>query len=192
MIKLIVPSIKPMDTCITSNCFVRSCPDKVALPKGKVLTVRKGQRLLVSNGWGAWLNDMANVSELSLTHRKVVNKPKDTGLEPKGMQSDNLEPCGVTRTQRLPVYRQSLSHSLSLVQNTVNPYFFCRQAGKRTVRRAEWSAGKGLWKKRMPFCNGMDRDLNVILCESRQTSTIGNSLQETFRTFERRKANERN
>ena len=181
-----------MDTCITSNCFVRCCPDKVALPKGKVLTVRKGQRPLVSNGWGAWLNDMANTCELSLTHRKVVNKPKDTGLEPKGTQSDNLEPCGVTRTQGLPVYRQSLSHSLSLAQNTVSPYPFCYQAGKQAVRQAERSAGTGLWKKRMSFCNGVNRDLNVIPRESGQTSTLGNSLQETFRTFERRKANGRN
>jgi hypothetical protein len=183
MIKLIVPSIKPMDTCITSNCFVRCCPDKVALPKGKVLTVRKGQRLLVSNGWGAWLNDMANESELSMTHRQGRNKPKDTGLELKGTQSDSLEPCGVTRTQGLPVYRQSLSRSLSLTQNTVSPYSFCRKAGKRAVRQAEWGAGKGLWKKRMSFCNGMNTDLNVIRCESRQTSTTGNSLQETYRTF---------
>jgi len=183
MIKLFVPSNKPMDTCITSNCFVRSCPDKVALPQGIVLTVRKEQKPLVSNGWGAWLSDMANVSELSLTHRKVVNKPKDTGLEPKGTQSDNLEPCGVTRTEGLPVQRQSLSHSLSLAQNTVSPYFFCLRTGKRAVRQAEWSAGIGLWKKRMPLCNGLDRDLNVIPCESRQTSTLGNSLQETFRTF---------
>jgi len=155
MIKLIVPSIKPMGTCITSNCFVRSCPDKVALPKGIVLTVSEGQRPLVSNGQGAWLSDMANVSELSLMHRNVVNKPKDTGLEPKGMQSDNLEPCGVTRTQRLPVYRQSLSHSLSLAQNTVSPYFFCYPADKRAVRQAEWSAGRGLGTKRRSFCNGM-------------------------------------
>jgi len=183
MIKLIVPSIKPVDTCITSNCFVRRCPDKVALPKGIVLTVRKGQRPLVSNGWGAWLNDMANISELSETHRKVENKPNDTGLEPKGTQSDNLEPCEVTRTQGLPVYRQSLSHSLSLAQNTVIPYSFCLRAGKQAVRQAEWSAGKGLWKKRMSFCNGMNRDSNIIPCESRQTSTLGNSLQETYRIF---------
>lgn len=180
-----------MDTCITSNCFVRSCPDKVALPKGEVQTAREGQRPLVSNGWGAWLNDMANASELSMTHRNVTNKPNDTGLEPKGMQSDNLEPCGVTRTQGLPVYRQSLSHLLSLTQNTVNPYFSCLLTGKRAVRQAERSAGKGLWKKRRPLCNGVDRDLNVILCESRQTSTLGNSLQETYRTFKSRKANER-
>jgi hypothetical protein len=172
-----------MDTCITSNCFVRSYPDKVTLPKGEVPTARKEQQPLVSNGWGAWLNDMANESELSMTHRKVVNKPNDTGLEPKGTQSDNLEPCEVTRTQGLPVYRQSLSHLLSLAQNTVSPYFSCLRTGKSAVRQTERSAGIGLWRKRMPSCNGMDRDLNVIPCESRQTSTLGNSLQETFRTF---------
>lgn len=43
----------------------------------------------------------------------------------------------------------------------------------------------------MPFCNGVDRSLNVTPHESGQTSTQGNSLQETYRTFERSKANER-
>lgn len=181
-----------MGTCIMSNCFVRSCPDKVALPKGEVQTVRRGQRQLVSNGRGAWLSDMANVNELSMTHRNVTNKLNDIELEPKGMQSDSLEPCEATRTLRLPVYRQSLSHLLSLAQNTVSPYFSCLLIGKQAVRQAEWNADIGLWKKRMPFHNRMDRDLNVIPCESKQTSTLGNSLQETFRTFKKGKANERN
>jgi len=32
-------------------------------------------------------------------------------------------------------------------------------------------AGRGWWKKRTPTCNRSDRDLDVIPCESRQTST---------------------
>jgi len=42
--------------------------------------------------------------------------------------------------------------------------------GKQTVRKAYGSAGKGIWKKRMPFCNGTDRDFNVISRENGQTS----------------------
>ncbi|MDU1633040.1 hypothetical protein AAA171_22910 [Bacteroides faecis] len=39
----------------------------------------------------------------------------------------------------------------------VNPYFSCVTAGKQTVSEAEWSAGRGMWKKRTPSCNGTDR-----------------------------------
>jgi hypothetical protein len=182
MIKLIVPSIIAYGHVHNEQLFCAKLSGQGSPSERKSPNCEGKAKSLVSNGWGAWLSDMANISELSLTHRKVVNKPKDTGLEPKGTQSDNLEPCGVTRTKRLPVYRQSLSHSLSLAQNTVNPYSSLLR-GKRAARQAELDAGIGLWKKRKSVCNGLNRDFNVIPCESRQTSTLGNSLQETFRTF---------
>ena len=31
-------------------------------------------------------------------------------------------------------------------------------------------AGKGCWKKQMPFCNDMDTDCNIIWHENEQTS----------------------
>ncbi|MFK2570328.1 hypothetical protein ACIXR0_09885 [Bacteroides fragilis] len=43
--------------------------------------------------------------------------------------------------------------------------------GKPIVRTAEWDAGKGLWRKRTPWCNAMDKGFNVTLRESGQTST---------------------
>ncbi|WP_175285343.1 MULTISPECIES: hypothetical protein [unclassified Bacteroides] len=43
--------------------------------------------------------------------------------------------------------------------------------GKQIVRAAERDAGKGLWRKRMPRCNVMDKGSNVTLRESVQTST---------------------
>ncbi|MCQ5237996.1 hypothetical protein [Bacteroides caccae] len=39
----------------------------------------------------------------------------------------------------------------------VNPYFSCVTTGKQTVSEAEWSAGRGMRRKRMPSCNGTDR-----------------------------------
>jgi len=44
-----------MDRCTNSNILYQSCPDKVALPKGAVRTVRERQWLLVSYSQGAWL-----------------------------------------------------------------------------------------------------------------------------------------
>ena len=66
--------------------------------------------------------------------------------------------------------------------------FCCHEAGAfdslsglSAVRESatEWGAGIGLRKKRMPFCNGMDRSFNVTPRETGQTSALGNSLQET-------------
>jgi hypothetical protein len=39
------------------------------------------------------------------------------------------------------------------------------------VRLRYGVAGRGWWKKQTPICNRSDRDLDVIPCESRQTST---------------------
>ncbi len=57
-------------------------------------------------------------------------------------------------------------------------YFFKRNVetlynsrkGQSTVRMTYGCAGLGGWKKRMSFCNGADKGLNVTLCESRPTS----------------------
>ncbi|MDI7243847.1 hypothetical protein QML58_10465 [Providencia rettgeri] len=47
---------------------------------------------------------------------------------------------------------------------------FSPQCGRWVARLAIESAGKGGWRKRMPFCNGMDKRLNVPLPETGQTS----------------------
>ena len=43
--------------------------------------------------------------------------------------------------------------------------------GKRAARQADGDVGMGLWKKRMPVCNGSDRGFNVTPPEREQTST---------------------
>ena len=64
-------------------------------------------------------------------------------------------------------------------------------SGKPTVRKAVGDAGKGTRKKQKPACNGLDTGLDVTGRESEQTSAIGALSREIFRTFEGRKANER-
>jgi len=43
-----------------------------------------------------------------------------------------------------------------LMRNLVNPYL--SHKGKRPVRGADSGVGRGEWKKRMPACNGLDKD----------------------------------
>jgi hypothetical protein len=45
--------------------------------------------------------------------------------------------------------------SVLLMRNLVNPYL--SRKGKRPVRE-DGGVGRGEWKKRMPVCNGPDKD----------------------------------
>ena len=54
-------------------------------------------------------------------------------------------------------------------RNMVSPYI--RRNARQTVRNADEYAGKGKWKKRMPFCNGTDRNSRFVSPEREQTST---------------------
>ncbi len=46
--------------------------------------------------------------------------------------------------------------SLLLMRNLVNPYL--SRKGKRLARGADRGVGRGIWKKRMPVCNRLDKD----------------------------------
>ena len=63
--------------------------------------------------------------------------------------------------------------------------------GRRTVRNADGNAGMGLQKKRMPLGNRVDRGSKICPNSKECRLLQGDSLQETYRTFERSKANER-
>lgn len=65
------------------------------------------------------------------------------GLNQNGTQSDNPEPCGITRTQRLPVYRQNLSHSFVTYVKRGKPVSLLSVIGKQVARQAECDAGIG-------------------------------------------------
>lgn len=79
------------------------------------------------------------------------------GSNPKGTQSDNLLHAKVTRTKRLPADRRILTHSFVVYKKHGKPVLLLQFAGKWTVSETEWSAGRGIRKKRMPLCNGVDR-----------------------------------
>ena len=43
-----------------------------------------------------------------------------------------------------------------LMRNLLNPYL--SRKGKQPAREADGGVGRGEWKKRMPVCNGPDKD----------------------------------
>ena len=57
-----------------------------------------------------------------------------------------------------------------LLSGTWKPCTFSQQLGKSIVSDAHGSAGLRCWKKRMPFCNGVDTGFNVTRRENEQTS----------------------
>ncbi|KAA2442057.1 hypothetical protein EAI27_11615 [Alistipes onderdonkii] len=65
----------------------------------------------------------------------------------------------------------------------VNPYLSCLQAGKPTARNAEWGAGMGTQKKRMPSCNGADRSFNVTPPRKRADFCEVTLYKKLCRTF---------
>ncbi|MBY0581264.1 MAG: hypothetical protein K2P53_06255 [Rickettsiales bacterium] len=55
--------------------------------------------------------------------------------------------------------------------NTLSPYYSYDFVGKQVAKQADNNADVGVWRKRMPACNGLDRDCNIISHENEQTST---------------------
>lgn len=191
LIEPAVSSAVAYGRCITSNGLVLSCSDNEALPKGEIWTVRGKQLLLVSYSRGARLDGMNNKCELLLKHRDC-RKAKDYWQAlPKGMQSVNPLDAGITRTLVLPVKRQILTHLIVTYTEHGKPVSLLNY---RTVNRkvSLWGCGYGIAEKANAIL--VMRGIWVESClwikwnnithhESGQTSALGNSLQETFRTF---------
>ncbi len=103
----------------------------------------------------------------------VVNRQqaKDADrLEPKGTWSGTDVFCSSVTVAEPSADRRDLTHAGTQAERgkpVVLP------SGKQTAKRVDRTAGKGRWKKRRPFCNGMDRDGasgTIIPHESGQTS----------------------
>jgi len=75
-----------MDTCIWSNPFVRSYPEKEALSKEKAKSARWRQWPSASEGRGARLSSMVNKSEPLINVVKLERAKDADRLEPKGKQ----------------------------------------------------------------------------------------------------------
>jgi len=63
---------------------------------------------------------------------------------------------------RLPVWTAGANSFVSLELNIINPTFRLRVKAGASARNADGMAGMGCWRKRRPFCNGADRDCNIV------------------------------
>ena len=60
---------------------------------------------------------------------------------------------------RLPVWKAGANSFVSVQPNIVNPTSRLVCEAGASARNADGVAGRGSWKKRMPFCNGTDRSI---------------------------------
>jgi hypothetical protein len=131
---------------------------------------------------------MANVCELLI---KTVTKQR-----PKMLRGLDQKVRGWLRPSRLgvhghnsPVDRQGLTHRVNYAEHgkPVIPSARTRFA----ARRVEGVAGRGCWRKRKPFCNGVDRDCAQATSSHAKAGRLptGVSLRESKKNhFERRRS----
>ena len=84
---------------------------------------------------------------------------------------------------RLPVWYAGADSFVSLELNIVNPTFRPGSGAGASARNADGVAGRGDWKKRKPFCNGADRDCNIIPPCKRADFQLVVRDERTRRTF---------
>ncbi len=113
---------------------------------------------------------MVNICE-SLINVVKRQQAKDADrLEPKGTWSGTDVFCSSVTVAEPPADRRDLTHAGTRAERGKPAVLLL---GKQAAKRADRTAGKGRWKKRRPFCNGMDRDCansNIIPRKSGQTS----------------------
>jgi len=84
---------------------------------------------------------------------------------------------------RLPVWTAGANSFVSLELNIINPTFRLRVKAGASARNADGMAGMGCWRKRRPFCNGADRDCNIVLpCKRADFQRVVRD-ERTRRTF---------
>lgn len=104
-----------MDTCIKSNLFVRSCPEKETFRKNsqnREVEVRP----LASYGRVARLSSMVNTCEPLINVVKIKRAKDADRLEPKGKQPAGFLCAKATRILVLPADRRNLTYSCYLCE----------------------------------------------------------------------------
>jgi len=90
----------------------------------------------------------------------------DTGLDQKVRGQVQVFLTHLTQTPAPPAERRDLTHSgthtkrgkpVVLPMTRLLSKTEVELKGKRAARRTHGTAGMGVWKKRMPFCNRADR-----------------------------------
>lgn len=104
-----------MDTCIKSNLFVRSCPEKETFRKNsqnREVEVRP----LASFGQVARLSSMVNTCESLVNVVKLIRAKDADRLGPKGKQPAGFVLVKATRIFALPADRRNLTYSCYLCE----------------------------------------------------------------------------
>jgi hypothetical protein len=76
---------------------------------------------------------------------------------PKGKGSGTGAPNSPVVDDVSPAERRDLTHSGTCMERG-KPKVPPVRAGRRAVRNVDGTVGMGRWRKRMPSCNGVDRD----------------------------------
>lgn len=85
------------------------------------------------------------------------------------------------KDRRFPVYRWLLRHpQLSAVRNMVSPTDSSSWGGRTLARVYDGPGGKGRSRKRMPACNGQDRDICPDLKGCRLTPGASRQRREVY------------
>jgi len=96
-------------------------------------------------------------------HRKIQRAKDADRLKPNGNAASVLQPCKrSTRTKPAAGVEAGANSSMSWPPNIVNPTFRLPVEAGASARNAQGMAGSGCWRKQRPFCNGTDRDCNIV------------------------------
>jgi len=95
-------------------------------------------------------------------HRKIQRAKDADRLKPNGNAASVLQPCKrSTRTKPAAGVEAGANSFMSSQPNIINPTFRLPVEAGASVRNADGMAGRGCWKKPMPFDNGTDRSCNI-------------------------------
>lgn len=117
-------------------------------------------------------------------HRHTQGAKDADRLWPKlAMQSVVPSDAWDTRTYQTAGVNAGANSFMSSVFNIVNPTPCPGFGAGTSARKADGVAGRGGWRKRRPFCNGADRDCNIIPpCKRADFQLVVND-EKTRRTF---------
>jgi hypothetical protein len=124
--------------------------------------VRWSPRLRAStrSGRQGWMKCPTQVN--CQRHRKIQRAKDADRLKPNGNAASVLPPCKrSTRTKTAAGVEAGANSFMSSQLNIINPTGRLRVEAGASARNADGLAGRGCWKKRMPFDNGTDRSCNI-------------------------------
>jgi hypothetical protein len=116
----------------------------------------------INGGRRVRLNDKSKQNELPQAPSTSVEPKMLTGSGQKARSRLLHRRLGAHGHLRLPVWTAGTKSFMSSQRNRISPAFRLDIEAGASARNADGMADKGGWKKRTPFCNGADRDYNIV------------------------------